>query len=106
MKIATLPRNRIWRALVEYRTSMPIVSAVDSQNYQFASQAASHDSPGGTRGDDGLNYSLGGDRTRPTASSAPGTALVDGNGRVYEVMQFTYKHRHNVPMKEEDHNYC
>jgi len=108
MKIALQHRNRIWRALVEYRNSMPTASVVDSQHHQFATaQRVIHDSPGGARDEDGLSYSLGGERTRLTAaaaSMAPGTAIVDGNGRVYDVMRFTY--RHKVPMKEEDHNYC
>lgn len=112
MKIALQHRNRIWRALVEYRNSVPTAS-VDSHPFQYGAQSAVvlRDSPGGARGEDGLDYSVvGGDRTRLTSAATnatpSGTAVVDGTGRVYDVnvMKFTY--RHKFLLKEEDHNYC
>lgn len=112
LKIELQHRNRIWRALVEYRNrSMSTASVVDSPQYQqhayVAPSAILHDSPEGASGDDGLDYSVGCERARLTSAavSAPnGTAVVDSNGRVYDVMRFTY--RHKVLLKEEDHNYC
>lgn len=106
MKIGSIPsRNRIWRALVEYRTSNP--APVDSQHYlQYAAVDPLHGSPpGGASGQDGIDYSLGGDRARMTSSSGAGPTVDGRPTRVYQdVMRLTL--RHKVLLKEEDHNYC
>ena len=102
MRIGTIHRNKIWRALVEYRqsnnlgTSQADPTAPDDvigsgestvkASLSNASTISAHAGPESS-----------GSSTNPTSSQGycPG---------FYEVTRYTFKH--NLSIKKEDHDYC
>lgn len=106
MNIGIPQRNKIWRALVEFRNTtalhpMALHSTGDLQPYRGSSAAGSSSAIGL----DPSDVVAGAYQRRSEAGSS---AVVDGGGYeqvFYDVSRCTF--RHTVSLKEEDdHNYC